>query len=192
MFEAADVSSASRNTATSSRPSSSSNSASRASVERPTALLAVIDHRIRGQSPPEWVWGGVGGLLVAASLPPWGWWPLGLLGAAVLVTALDGQPWKRRVLAGAMFGVAQFVVGLWWMREFTLPGYILCTLLQASFFAAGAVLVHPRRLDHPGGARGRRSRPQPLAARRTAAERCRARPGRRPAGAGRARSVASS
>lgn len=89
---------------------------------------------------------GVAGLLVAASLPPWGWWPLGLAGAAVLVTALEGEPWRARARAGAVFGIAQFAVGLWWMHEFTLPGYILCTLLQASFFAVGAGLVHPRRI----------------------------------------------
>ena len=88
----------------------------------------------------------VAGLLVAASLPPWGWWPLGLIGTAVLVAALDGEPWKRRARIGALFGLAQFAVGLWWMHEFTLPGYVLCTLLQALFFIAGAALVHPKRL----------------------------------------------
>jgi apolipoprotein N-acyltransferase len=101
---------------------------------------------MRYQSPPKWLRAALAGLLVAASLPPWGWWPLGLAGAAVLVTALDGEPWKRRVGAGAVFGLAQFAVGLWWMHEFTLPGYILCTLLQASFFAGGAALVQPRRI----------------------------------------------
>jgi len=86
------------------------------------------------------------GLLVAASLPPWGWWPLGIAGAAVLVATLGGHGWQRRALLGGVFGVAQFIVGLWWMREFTVPGYILCSLLEASFFAAAAAVVHPRRL----------------------------------------------
>jgi len=46
---------------------------------------------------------------------------------------------------GAVTGIVQFAVGLWWMHEFTLPGYILCTLLEASFFTLVVTAVHPRK-----------------------------------------------
>src|SRR5215210_7443866 len=61
-----------------------------------------------------------GGCLLAASLPPWpissGAWPLGLIGAALLFLALDGQaPWAR-VVCGMAAGAGLYLPGLWWMR----------------------------------------------------------------------------
>ncbi|MDQ4132568.1 MAG: hypothetical protein M3179_05020, partial [Actinomycetota bacterium] len=81
------------------------------------------------------------GILLAFSLPPWGWWPLGLLGAAVLLTVGSGAPWPRRLLAAATFGLAFHVVGLWWMTEFSLPGYVVATLLEAAILALPLLLV---------------------------------------------------
>jgi apolipoprotein N-acyltransferase len=82
-----------------------------------------------------------GGVLLAASLPPIGAWPLGLLGAALLFLALDGP---RRWAVGLAAGVGLYVPGLWWMRDFSLPGYAVATLLQAGILAAGVSLVSGR------------------------------------------------
>ncbi|MDP1806182.1 MAG: hypothetical protein Q8K72_13505, partial [Acidimicrobiales bacterium] len=83
----------------------------------------------------------LGGLLLAASLPPVGAWPLGLIGAALLFLALDGP---RRWAVGLAAGVGLYVPGLWWMRDFSLPGYVVATLLQAAILMAGLWLVHGR------------------------------------------------
>ncbi len=84
-------------------------------------------------------------MLLAASLPPWpvtdGAWPLGLVGAAVLFLALEGlSPW-RRVACGMAAGLGLYLPGLWWMRDFSIPGYVVATLLEAAILAAGAALV---------------------------------------------------
>jgi apolipoprotein N-acyltransferase len=82
-----------------------------------------------------------GGCLLAASLPPVGAWPLGLVGAALLYVALDGS-WRWAV--GLAAGVGLYVPGLWWMRDFSWPGYVVATLLEAAIFMAGVWLVGGR------------------------------------------------
>lgn len=87
----------------------------------------------------------MGGLLLAASLPPWpvstGAWPLGLSGAALLFLSLDGRTGRRRLAVGMAAGVGLYLPGLWWMRDFSLPGYVVATLLEAGILAAGVALV---------------------------------------------------
>ncbi|HVL05910.1 MAG TPA: apolipoprotein N-acyltransferase [Acidimicrobiales bacterium] len=94
--------------------------------------------------------GLVGGCLLAASLPPVGAWPLGLLGAALLFVALEGP---RRWAVGLAAGAGLYVPGLWWMRDFSLPGYVVATLLQAGILMAGMWLVSGRwrALSFPAG-----------------------------------------
>jgi len=85
-----------------------------------------------------------GGTL-AATLPPLGWWPLGLVGAALLALALRDQPLPARALAGTAAGVALFVPGLAWMAPFSIPGYAASVGLQAGFLAVAAGAVPPGR-----------------------------------------------
>ncbi len=96
--------------------------------------------------------GLVGGGLLAASLPPVGAWPLGVLGAALLFLALDGDaatPLRgplgpRRWAVGLAAGAGLYLPGLWWMRDFSLPGYVVATLLQAAILMAGMWMVSGR------------------------------------------------
>jgi len=80
---------------------------------------------------------------VALSLPPFGWWPLAFAGLGALAVALTGQPWRRRALLGAAFGLGQFTVGLWWVGEFSGPGAVAVVALQTGFVALAAALVPP-------------------------------------------------
>jgi apolipoprotein N-acyltransferase len=90
--------------------------------------------------------GAGAGLLVAASLPPWGWWPLGVIGFGVLAWAVrDCDGWRARTALGAGAGVVQFAVGLWWMHEFSAPGYVLCALLEAAFITVAVEATPARR-----------------------------------------------
>ena len=56
-----------------------------------------------------------GGLLLAASFPPVGIWPLAAVGAALLTVALAGRSLRASFLAGLVFGVAFFVPLLSWV-----------------------------------------------------------------------------
>lgn len=82
------------------------------------------------------------GLLVALSLPPFGWWPLAWIGLAVVAWVLPGQNWKGRLITGAGFGVGSYVVGLFWVHEFSIPGYIAVVVIS-SLYAMAALLLIP-------------------------------------------------
>jgi apolipoprotein N-acyltransferase len=82
------------------------------------------------------------GLLVALSVPPWGFWPLAFPGIALLALAIDGQRARRRAPLGLAFGFGLFGPTLFWISEFHAIGYALLLVLEGSFFA-GAVAAVP-------------------------------------------------
>lgn len=84
----------------------------------------------------------VGGVLVALSLPPWGWWPLAFLGVMVFSSALGEAPSRReRAVAGLAFGLPWFIIGMAWMWYLTAPGFLVAALMFAVFHAGAAVLA---------------------------------------------------
>ena len=89
------------------------------------------------------------GVLLALSLPPWGWWPLAPIGYAVLYRRLDGVAIRGRLLATFAAGIGVFGIGLFWMSEFSIPGAVLAVLLHAAFLAAGGALTPPVRYRVP-------------------------------------------
>lgn len=90
--------------------------------------------------------GGLAGAFVALSIPPFGWWPLGWLGLAVLAFLLPGAGWRRRALIGVAFGLVDYVIGLLWVQEFSIPGFIGVVVISAIYAVLALVLV-------PGGRR---------------------------------------
>ena len=82
-----------------------------------------------------------GGVLVASSLPPWGWWPLAWVGYALLAWRLAGSGWRRRAVAGAAFGLGMFLPGLWWVGEFNVLGAAVLMVFETLFLVAAAVAV---------------------------------------------------
>jgi apolipoprotein N-acyltransferase len=85
------------------------------------------------------------GVLLALSLPPWGWWPLGLVGAALLYWRLGGLWWRSRIWSGWLAGLGCYAIGLFWARAFNWYGAVVLILVEALFFAAAAVATPPRR-----------------------------------------------
>jgi apolipoprotein N-acyltransferase len=87
------------------------------------------------------------GLLLTASLPPFGWWILGLAGAALLADTLVRLDQARmRLLAGAAAGLTLYAVGWFWMSEFSVPGYVLAVLIEVAILSAASVTVARGRL----------------------------------------------
>lgn len=73
------------------------------------------------------------GLLVAVSMPPWGWWPLCIIGLALLTSREVRAPSRAaRFRVGIGFGVGWFMPALAWMWFLTAPGYLLTVLLFAT------------------------------------------------------------
>ena len=90
----------------------------------------------------------VAGLLIAASLPPWGWWPLSFVGIAIWASVeARTKSARRRFALGTIAGLGWFVPGLAWMWFLTAPGYVIAALLFAlAHGLASAVAV---RRDDP-------------------------------------------
>jgi len=83
------------------------------------------------------------GVLVAASLPPWGFWPLAIAGIALFEVALGESPTSRqRFVRGLLFGAGWLFPGMGWMWFLTAPGYVVVGLLFASLHGLAA-LVSP-------------------------------------------------
>ena len=88
------------------------------------------------------------GLLLAASIPPWGWWPAAFPGIALLDRLLVDQPAKRRFGRTMLVAAAWLLPGTAWIWDLTPPGWLVLILLHGAFFGLAAVIV-------PAG-RGRR------------------------------------
>lgn len=88
------------------------------------------------------------GLLLAASIPPWGWWPAAFPGIALLDRLLVDQPAKRRFGRTMLVAAAWLLPGTAWIWDLTPPGWLVVILLHGAFFGLAAVIV-------PAG-RGRR------------------------------------
>jgi len=91
----------------------------------------------------------LGGLLLAFSLPPWGWWPLAFCGAAVVLRRLDGLPWRLRLLAGWVAGIGCFAPGLWWAGAFNWYGAAVLVAVEALSMALASWAVPATRWRRP-------------------------------------------
>lgn len=92
------------------------------------------------------------GLLMAASLPPWGWWPLAFVGMAVLDRYLADQPPATRVRRMALVATALLAPTFWWIHDLTLPGYFIAVAAFAAMTGLCGLLIPPgngRRLAIP-------------------------------------------
>jgi apolipoprotein N-acyltransferase len=85
------------------------------------------------------------GVLLALSLPPWGWWPLGPAGTALLYWRLAGLGLRTRVWAGWLAGLGCYGLGLMWARAFNWYGALILVLLEALALAAASALTPPGR-----------------------------------------------
>lgn len=82
------------------------------------------------------------GVLVAASLPPWGWWPLAFLGIGIFASLTRSLATSRsRFLAGFVFACAWFAPGMGWMWHLTAPGYVVVVPLFAAAHGLATVLA---------------------------------------------------
>ena len=85
------------------------------------------------------------GLLITAALPPFGWWPLAVVGVALLAARLRDRGLKGRIATGLVTGLGLLLPGLAWMVEFSPPGWVLATIIESAFFALGCAVVPPGR-----------------------------------------------
>jgi apolipoprotein N-acyltransferase len=92
------------------------------------------------------------GVCLAASVPPWGWWPLAFVGFALLDRLLEGARPAQRWWRTAGVAAAWLYPATFWMVDLTLPGYLVAGAFSAALYGLGGLLVPPgagRRLALP-------------------------------------------
>ncbi len=80
-----------------------------------------------------------GGLILTATFPPIGAWPLAPLGPALLVVALQGRSLRASFLVGLLFGLALFVPLLSWLINLAWYAWAALAIAEAVIFALLAV-----------------------------------------------------
>ena len=93
------------------------------------------------------------GLAIAASIPPWGWWPLAFVGIALLDHLIADQPWPARFRRTWLVAAAWLFPAMLWMFDLTAPGYPVAAALFAGYFGLAAALTpggRHRRVVLPG------------------------------------------
>ena len=81
------------------------------------------------------------GLLIAAAVPPWGWWPTAFVGLALLDRLLDDRPATSRFRRGLIVGVTWSLPSTIWVVDLSQPGWILAAGLHAMWLGLAAALV---------------------------------------------------
>ncbi len=82
------------------------------------------------------------GALVALSLPPWGFWPLAILGIALFEVAMGHETSRRRrATIGWCFGAGWMYLGMGWMVQLTAPGFVVASAVFAGYHAIAATVA---------------------------------------------------
>ena len=84
----------------------------------------------------------VAGWVMDLGHPDTNWWPLTLLGAAMMMSAARGLSVKAAVLVGAVAGFSFYGIHIWWLTVYLgLIPWIALVLAQTALFAAGFVVL---------------------------------------------------
>ncbi len=94
------------------------------------------------------------GVLIALSLPPWGWWPLQILGLVIWLALLfppsavkmsdsvSGRiSWLDRLIVSGVVSAGWFGLSLFWIVDLTIIGYLAVIVIFAAMYGAGAMLT---------------------------------------------------
>ena len=100
--------------------------------------------------PPPSVTLILAGLLIAASVPPWGWWPAAFVGIALLDSMVANRSAVSRLRRGMVVGAAWALPSTLWVVDLSPPGWILAAGLHAVGLGLATALVPAGRWRRPG------------------------------------------
>ena len=83
------------------------------------------------------------GALTMLSLPPWGLWPLGPVGIGLWLRFCNrgAERWRDRLEVAAAFWLGAYLLGLFWMTELTVPGWIAAVPVETLIMALPLSLI---------------------------------------------------
>ncbi|MCB0978949.1 MAG: apolipoprotein N-acyltransferase, partial [Acidimicrobiales bacterium] len=117
-------------------------------TDTPGGDVSTVD-RVVGFARRPIVGATAAGLLIAASLPPWGWWPLAFFGLAIVDRLLAGASWRSRLFRGAWTGWTLFVPTILWITQLTAPGYVVAVLALGGLMGVFFLAVPPNAGRRP-------------------------------------------
>lgn len=85
------------------------------------------------------------GLLLAFSMPPWGFWPLAFLGVVGMDFLLDNQRARVRFARASFIGAGWLFPSMIWMWDLSPIGYISAGVGFSLFYGVAGVLCPPDR-----------------------------------------------
>src|SRR5262249_4040578 len=89
-----------------------------------------------------WLAAGLGcGVLIGFSVPPFGGGPLGWIGFPGLAPPLPRPPLPAPGLLGLGAGAGQYILGLLWVEEFSIPGWIALIVVSGLYVTLAVVVV---------------------------------------------------
>jgi len=86
----------------------------------------------------------IAGLCLAASVPPWGWWPLAFLGIAMWDRLLRNAKPRARIVRSIVFAAAWFTPSMLWMVDLTAPGYLIAIVVFSLYVGIAGLAVPGR------------------------------------------------
>ena len=86
----------------------------------------------------------IAGLCLAASVPPWGWWPLAFLGIAMWDRLLRNAKPRARIVRSIVFAAAWFTPSMLWMVDLTTPGYLIAIVVFSLYVGIAGLAVPGR------------------------------------------------
>lgn len=99
-------------------------------------MLHVSPHRLRVALRCA-----IAGACLAASVPPWGWWPLAFVGIALTDGVLADRPRRSRARRAWLVAACWLYPATFWMLDLTPPGYVVAQAVAAGLFALAAVAI---------------------------------------------------
>lgn len=91
----------------------------------------------------------VAGLCVAASLPPWGWWPLAIVGIAIFFSVSSVALNRRHAfLSGLVFTIGWLTPAMAWMWFLSAPGYVVAVMIFAVLHGAAEAVIWRTQQRH--------------------------------------------
>lgn len=87
------------------------------------------------------------GVLLCASVPPWGWWPLAIGGIALWDRVLADASPRARFGRSWLLGAAWFAPSMLWMLDLTAPGYPIAVAVFAAYVGLAGMAVPGRSAD---------------------------------------------
>jgi apolipoprotein N-acyltransferase len=81
------------------------------------------------------------GVVMAAALPPWGWWPLAFAALVGLDRLIADAVWRTRFRRGLLVGLGLYFPSLAWMLDLTAPGYVVASAAYAALLGVACAIV---------------------------------------------------